>query len=290
MHVTKKTTSWLMSPRWKHSSSLTLLHLIRTTTDIYSRTRQHLQNPRVQGWGWSTPCISRTKTDQIRRVRGALTEPPLPRRAPHHTERSPLSLWFPQWEKRTKRGKPVSPSTVGSFVGACTLISHHGDCSGICSGICNAGNLTVMEKRGGLATTGTHILSGQVHPCSAEVLIPTSSFAHLQNQVGVALWPRNLVGCRPAWFGSADGFCQPCSLVCPCRVKVLSRSPTHCGGCSPAPSNQKDWWQLLEAVWSDNTWAKRWVGRAYRPRSKVTGPVWSANLDCGSAWVKTTEF
>lgn len=65
-----------------------------------------------------------------------LTKLPLPRGAPHHTERSPLSLWFLQWEKRTKRGKPVSPSPVGCFTGACTLVSHHGDCSGICRAQC----------------------------------------------------------------------------------------------------------------------------------------------------------
>lgn len=247
----------------------------------------------MRGWGWSTPCSSGTKTDQIRRVRGATIHwlnclfP-----GQHLTTQRGLS-WASGSSsgKREPGGGSQSPPALWVALQEPVLWSHTMGTAVESAGP-HAGNLSVIEKKGGLATTlraGTQILSGQVPLCSAQVLIPTSSFAHLQNQVRDALWPRNLVGCRPAWFGSAEGFCQPYSLVCPCQTKVLIRSPTHCGGCLLAPSDQKSWWQLLEAVWSHSTWAKRWVGRADRPRSKASGPVWSGNLDCGSAWVKTTN-
>lgn len=42
-------------------------------------------------------------------------------------------------------------------------------------------NLTVMKKWGGLRTSNTQILAGQLHTCITQVIIPNSGFAHLQN-------------------------------------------------------------------------------------------------------------
>lgn len=78
----------------------------------------------------ATPCILKTKTDYIRRVREVATSGPhrsSPRTVLHHAERFPLSLWFLQWERES-----VSPSNVGHFVGAPTPILHLGDCREIC--------------------------------------------------------------------------------------------------------------------------------------------------------------
>lgn len=45
-----------MSPRFQHRLFLTSLPLIGTTNKD-SRTRRHGENPRTQGWGWSTPPL-----------------------------------------------------------------------------------------------------------------------------------------------------------------------------------------------------------------------------------------
>lgn len=60
----------------------------------------------------------------------------------------------------------------------------------------SAGDLTVTEGEEELATTSPRMLADQVHACSdqwliwapsAQVVIPTSGFAHLKNHVGGAL-------------------------------------------------------------------------------------------------------
>lgn len=48
------------------------------------------------------------------------------------------------------------------------------------------GNLTVSENGKGLPTTSIQILADEVHTCRAQVVVPTSSFIQLQNQVSGA--------------------------------------------------------------------------------------------------------
>lgn len=56
----------------------------------------------------------------------------------------------------------------------------------------------------------------------------------------------------------------------------------------PAPSNQKGRWQLLKAVLVLQ-YPSSDAGRAKSLQNKASGPAWSGNLRCGSAWVKTTS-
>ena len=48
----------------------------------------------------------------------------------------------------------------------------------------------------GLATTNMWVMADWVHTCNAQVVIPVSDFAHLQNQIKDTLWPGNLAGCN----------------------------------------------------------------------------------------------
>lgn len=103
-------------------------------------------------------------------------------------------------EKREPRGTTSLPNKVVHFVRASNLISYHKDCRRICRA--QPLGIWMWQEGNGLATTSTWILADWVHTGSAKVVIPTSNFAYLQNQVGDGLSPRNLEGCRCAWIGS----------------------------------------------------------------------------------------
>jgi len=113
----------------------------------------------------------------------------------HQAKRCPLSLWLLQWGKRTWWG--VREKTTPAFqhwvcfVGATTLILHDGDCRGIfrinhwesdCDREGGRGEQedgTYNNQHVGLGKWGSY----PKYP----VVIPTTGFAHLQNQVGGSL-------------------------------------------------------------------------------------------------------
>ena len=176
---------------------------------------------------------------------------------------------------------------VGHFVGALSLISHHGDGRGICG----AQPLVIwpwQRSREGLSTTSTQILADQVYTYGAQPVMPTNSFAHLQNNqiyTDHGIWQG-----VETWFRSSkEEFCWPQSPVFPCPGKELNHILTHCGECLLALSDWDGWEQLLEAVKPSSTQAKRCTGRADRLQNITTGPTWPGNLECGLAWVKTTS-
>lgn len=109
-----------------------------------------------------------------------LTTLPLPRPAWHHSERSPLSLWFIHWEKRTS----LLPCIVGRFVGTSTLILHHKIAGEICGAHWHWERDYDTEE--GLATSSAQMVADRVHVCGAQAVIPASGFPHLQNQVRAA--------------------------------------------------------------------------------------------------------
>lgn len=55
-----------------------------------------------------------------------------------------------------------------------------------------------------LATTRTLVLADQVHTCRAQAVNATSDFAHLQSQVGHAVWWGISVKCTSAQFRASD--------------------------------------------------------------------------------------
>lgn len=107
----KRTTCQVTSPRWRHRPFLTLLPFTGRTTNICSRARQHWENSRTQGWIQAPPDPQRPP-----RLDSTLTELPLPRTA-QHTQKIPLSLQFPQTEKRTQ-GENCLPQHCGELYGS----------------------------------------------------------------------------------------------------------------------------------------------------------------------------
>lgn len=66
-----------------------------------------------------------------------------------------------------------------------------------------------MEKRGGTYNNQQRDLGRPSWYLQAQGVIPTSSFAHQQNQVVGVFWPWNSVGHRPAWHGSSSSVSGP---------------------------------------------------------------------------------
>ena len=130
---------------------------------------------------------------------------PIPKQASiGSAERCLWSLHLPQWWKRTQGGQPDSPSIASQFLGVPTLTM------GIIGRSENpvSGNLTGIEKWGGAFRSQQRNL-GQPSSCwQRHVVIPTSGFACLQNQVRSVLQSRNLIGCRFTWSRpSREEFC-----------------------------------------------------------------------------------
>ena len=96
---------------------------------------------------------------------------------------------FLQWKREPRSTTSTALSIVGHFVGVRTLIVYHRDC-------CRSVGLNNLEsdcdgEEGRGLQQSAHGLGRPVHTCSAQVAIPISGFANLQNQIGDALWPEN---------------------------------------------------------------------------------------------------
>lgn len=173
-----------MPLRCQHRLFLTWFPFTRTT-NMYSR-RTLLRDPRHRGEDEASRCTSETKTDYIRRIREASTfwpRVPFPWIGQSQAERCLLGLWLLQREKRvgSKRKRlTTSFGIVNQFVRASTLISFHKNFMGV-YGDKPQGYLIVTEEMKRLTTTNTQVLVDQDHTCNAQGVIPTISFAHLQN-------------------------------------------------------------------------------------------------------------
>lgn len=99
------------------------------------------------------------------------------------------------------------PRIVGYFAVTPILILYHEDCRA-------STELSLWEfdlnREAGRNLQQPVILEDGVHTCYAQIVIPTSSFAHLQNQIRDTLWQGNLMECRSACFRiSNEVICQP---------------------------------------------------------------------------------
>lgn len=159
---------------------------------------------------WTTLCTSETKAD-LEGEGGSYTLtsfllPQASAAAHGHVSPEPLA---PPVKKRTQRGQPTHQQDCGLLCGSPYSDSHSGDFRGICV-VQSPRSWLWWRKREGLATTSIWILADGVPTCSAQVVVPVSSSAHLQNQVGGGLWPGNSAGYRSVWFGCSDEeFCWP---------------------------------------------------------------------------------
>ena len=167
---------------------------MRRTINNLFRNKTPLRESQSTGVRLKYPLNLRDQGKLHQKVREAATRWPhwpSPRTVQHYAERSSLSRWFLQREKRTQGGQPISFNIVGCSVGAPTLISHYGNCRGIYVaqplGICD------REAGRGLQQS-THRSWQTVHICSVWVVNPTSDIVGLQNQIRGTLWPGNLGG------------------------------------------------------------------------------------------------
>ena len=118
--------------------------------------RQHWENARTWGWGWSTPCITQMETDDVRRVRRRAAHwphGPSPRLAPERGLEPP----DPTVEKVEGAQNIQLPQYVGCFLRAPTWVLPHWDYRGVC----RAGPLGVCVGEGGGASNTWHWALGQ---------------------------------------------------------------------------------------------------------------------------------
>ena len=153
------------------------------------------------GWDWGNPCTMETKTDCIRRVREAatLTALSLPQAIAVPHGRSPWASSSFSEKREPGGGQPAHLALWATLRESLLWLCNTGDCRGIWG----APLLEIWlwwRRKEGLATTSIWILADQIHTCSAQLVIPNSGFAHLQNQLRSILWPGKLVRCRSAWF------------------------------------------------------------------------------------------
>lgn len=154
----------------------------------------------------------------------------LPSLVQHHAMRSLLRLWFLRREKKAQEWQSATPPRIWVASWEPLLWSlppgFHGNLWGS-----NTGNLTLTESREATNKQCSNFMDW-ISPCKVQVVVQTSSFAHLQNQVGWKIWPGNLVGSRSDWVGSSkEEFCLPWSQVCPWtdRCWVIAPPAKECG-------------------------------------------------------------
>lgn len=179
--------------------------LTKTAND-YSRTRHYWENPRMQGWGWRSSGTTETNC-YIRSIRGGGRLPvdhtwSSPRLVQQHMERPPLSLQFFQWEKRTWGwgwgwGRGGKPATLSVYGNKHLLWNHTPGTAGESVGLNLYGSARDQEEGKCLQQPAPRSWQ-RPHLFSVQVINPSSSFAHWQQQDGGALWPGNLKRCRAA--------------------------------------------------------------------------------------------
>lgn len=179
---------------------LVISDFTRETTNNYSRTKDHWENPRTWGESEASHCNTETKTICIRKVRGAAAHwlhCPFPRPVQHYRQMSPLSLQLFWWEYRT-RG--VEKTSIPQHCGLLSE-SHYYDLTsrGLQKNLQDSttGNLTMTENGEG-ACNNQHTA-----PANPRSKLNQQFYSHTE-QVSDEHWPRNLTGCRSVWFGSSN--------------------------------------------------------------------------------------
>ena len=144
----------MTSPRWWHGLFLTLLPSQEEQLTIIqeqSTTKRILEH---SGETEATPRPQRWRQSALEGKRNTYKLTTFSRTA-QYRERSPWASVPPVVKESPVEQLATSPQHHGFFVfmGASTLISPLRICSGICRGSTN-GNVTVMEKRGAITSTG----------------------------------------------------------------------------------------------------------------------------------------
>lgn len=154
------------------------------------------------------PCNTKTKTDCIRCIRKVATHR-LHCPFPHQCNTTQRGLpWAPPMGKEPRRNTQLS-HCCGSLPGRSYPDLAPWGLQGILQGSFT-GNLSVMEKEDGLASTSIQVLADWIHIWRAQVVVPTNSFTYLHNSVSVTPWPGSLMRCSSSWFRFFNEvFCHP---------------------------------------------------------------------------------
>ena len=199
-------TDWKNDPKGCHQDAdigFSWLHPSNTrkTTSIqYQDTTDRLLEHGSEAE--ANPCTTETKRNDIRRVKKnghTLTKLPLPQAsAPSHGNICPEPS-VPPVGKEKPQGITSIPSIMSHFVGA-SIRCYTMKIVGVSTGL-NHLEFDCDGEGGECVATSAWILADT---CSTQAVVPTSSYAHLRNQVGVAPWQENAMGCRSAWFGCSN--------------------------------------------------------------------------------------
>lgn len=111
------------SARWWHSSFLSLLPLMIRTTNNYSCTRRHWENPRTQGEAEAPLCSTETKIGEEKWLHADCIAP-LPGKGRTTARDLPWAHGFSSG-KREHRVNTQFPEHCGLLLGNPTLVSSH---------------------------------------------------------------------------------------------------------------------------------------------------------------------
>lgn len=209
-----------------------LLPLIRTTNS-YSRVGHHWENPKHGGETEGPPCTTEARTNCLRRQREIiLVDPIVSRPALHHVDRSPLSPITPVANQHppalwiTLQKPLLGPSTMRT-----------------------AGQSAAVEW-GELATTSAWTLADWIHTCGVQVVIGSCrTKSRVRSDQGT--WR----GADLPDLDTRTSFANPRAWFAHTHPRSWITAPTAVE-CLPAQSDQKGWWQLLDAVCSSGALAK----------------------------------
>ena len=256
-------TSWESDVTKMATSVIPGFIVYMRTTDTYSRTGYHWENGRTGGETEAPPASPR-KPGFPGRIRGAATY--WPDRLPWAVATLHRGLPWAPGEASRKR----EPGETSNLPQHCGWL--YGSPSSDLTQWGSPGNLWAKSlgiwlwQRGGegSATPSTWILANRVPAYRVQVIVPTSSFAHLQNQVRSHSDQETGRGKDlPDWDPQMRSFAGPGAR--------FAHSQARCGGCPQPHLIKKCWWQLLAAVWLSNIQAKRRAGRLAPRANPVPG-------------------
>lgn len=234
----------MTSPRWQYSSALILL----PSQEPWLKNKTLLRESRI--WEWLKHlCTIETKRDCIERGREVaiqLTTLPIPQAST--TANGAVSPDPPI--------PPVGKENPGWQLAPSLYWSHF--CSRPNSDMAPRGlkvnlqgstteNLTLKEKWRRAWNNQQMVLADPVHTCSVQVVIPTSSFVHLQDWVRDTLWPRIQ---QDANLPDSDPKMRSFTSLCPFPGKKLNHRLSHIG-CLLVLSDRrasKNSWKLCSSV------------------------------------------
>ena len=139
------------------------------------------------------------------------------------------------------------------------------------------GSLTMTENWVGFVAISTQILAHHIAKLQCPVVIPNSTFAHLQNQVGIHSDRGTQHSANSLiWILQTTRFAG-LDLGSPVPTQGAESQSYLQWRISFCPICQSGWWKHLKAILSRDTWAEMQARRADCPQAK---PGWGMAASC----------